>query len=83
MRAAGSGTASADKGPATLGMVAGTSPSGKTRPLPGSNDTMARTFVFFIAASPPGPPACECVNRMPGPMRLNSADVASAMTPAS
>ena len=61
----------------------GTSPSGNTNPLPGSNDTMPFTRGFLIAVSQPGPPPCECVNTMPSPIRSNSADILSEMTLAS
>jgi hypothetical protein len=37
----------------------GTSPSGKTKPLPGQKATIAFTFWFLIAVSQPGPPPCE------------------------
>ena len=50
-----SGTASGDKVPAALGIAAGSSPSGKTKPLPGSSATIALTFGFLIAVSQPGP----------------------------
>lgn len=68
---------------AALGIMAGASPAGKTKPLPGTRATMPRTLWFLIAVSQPGPPPCECVNRIDGPMRSISADMASAITPAS
>jgi hypothetical protein len=39
-----------------LGIGAGTSPSGKTKLLPGSNATIALTLLFLIAVSQPSPP---------------------------
>ena len=39
--------------------------------------TMALTFGFLIAVSQPGPPLCECVTRMPGPILSNRADTPS------
>lgn len=39
-----------------LAIGAGTSPSGNTKLLPGSNATMARTLRLLIAVSQPGPP---------------------------
>ena len=45
---------------------------GKTNPLPGSNATIALTLGFLIAVSQPGPPACECVKRIAGPVLPNN-----------
>jgi hypothetical protein len=45
--------------PAELGIGAGTSPSGKTNPLPGSRAMTALILRFFIVARQPNPPACE------------------------
>ena len=76
-------TDSGDNVPAALGIAAGSSPAGKTKPLPGSNATIALTLALLIAVSQPGPPACECVNRMAGPVLSKSADMAAAITAAS
>lgn len=78
-----SGTASGASVPAALGMAGGSSPCGKMKPLPGSKATIALTLVFLIAVSQPGPPPCEWVSRMAGPILPNSAAIASAITPAS
>ncbi|MNC60194.1 hypothetical protein D3C75_1100550 [compost metagenome] len=66
-----------------LGMGAGTSPSANTKLLPGSNATMALTLSFLIAVNQPGPPPCEWVNKIPGPILSNSADTPSETTPMS
>ncbi|MNI66581.1 hypothetical protein D3C73_1221580 [compost metagenome] len=63
-----------------LAMGAGTSPAGNTKLLPGSNATIALTLSFLMAVSQPGPPPCEWVNRMPGPIRVNTADTPSDTT---
>ncbi|MNR11913.1 hypothetical protein D3C85_1282350 [compost metagenome] len=39
-----------------LGMGAGNACSGKRKPLPGSNATMAFTLLLFMAVCQPGPP---------------------------
>jgi hypothetical protein len=44
---------------------------------------MALTFEFLMAVNQPGPPACEWVNRIAGPVLSNSADMASEITLAS
>ena len=41
---------------------------------------MARTLGFFIAVTQPGPPLCECVTRIAGPILSNRAETASVMT---
>ena len=78
-----SGTASGVSVPAALGIAGGNSPSGKINPLPGSSATIPLTFRLLMAVSQPGPPACECENRMAGPILSNSAAIASEITPAS
>lgn len=75
-----SGTATADSAPPELGMGGGTAPSGKTKLLPGSYETMARTFALLIAVRHPMPPLCECVTRMAGPIFVNNAATALAFT---
>src|SRR2546423_8817541 len=75
-----SGTETPSSGPIALGIDGGTSPSGKTNPLPGSYATTARIFGFFVAVIQPGPPLCECVTRIPGPILSQRADTASVMT---
>ncbi|MNX65518.1 hypothetical protein D3C86_965810 [compost metagenome] len=63
-----------------LGIGGGTSPSGKTKLLPGSNDTIALTLSFLMAVSHPGPPPCEWVKSMAGPSRSSTAETPSATT---
>jgi len=70
-------------GVAALGMAAGNSPGGKMKPLPGSNATTPLTLALLMAVSQPGPPPCECVKRMAGPVLVKSAAIASAITLAS
>ena len=58
----------------------GASPSGNRKSPPGSKDTTARTFRLLIAVRHPSVSLCECVTRMPGPIRSNSAATALTFT---
>lgn len=74
------GTPIASTGPLELGSGAGTAPSGNGKLLPGSYETMPRTFELFVAVIHPMPPACECVTRMAGPIFSSSLAPASVVT---
>src|SRR6476661_4178720 len=75
------GTGMPSSGPVKLGMDGGSSPSGNTKPLPGSWDTTARTLGFFMATVQPSPPLR--VTSKPGPILSNSTETASVATFAS
>ena len=53
------GTPVASSVPPELVIGGGTSPSGNVNPLPGSYETMARTFRLLITVSQPNPPPRE------------------------
>src|SRR5512137_2611566 len=74
------GTLTASRVPPALVIGGGTSPSGKVKPLPGSYETMARTFRLLITVSQPNPPPREWETSTPGPVLLNNAATASAIT---
>ena len=74
----GTGTPSSVSIP--LGRAGGTSPSGKGKLLPGSYDTIARTFSLLIAVNQPPPPPWEWVTIIPGPTLSNNAATASDTT---
>src|SRR5512137_1876131 len=77
------GTPTASRVPPELVIGGGTSPSGKVKPLPGSYETIARTFRLFIAVSQLNPPPREWETSTAGPILSNNATTAPAITPAS